>query len=158
MSIQSFPTLSPSQTTREISGAGLQNTSDFRDALLAAVAMLAYADGEMAGVERRRIMTLARENPVLADVPRSEIADELAVHEANYRLDPEVAQILAREKLVRIAGQRRLAQMIVNACRAVLPADGVAHPSEYRVLAEIRGLVGLERPDLQAPIGAKAAI
>ncbi len=148
MSIQSFSTPTSATPFNPTLGA----STDFRDALLAALALMAHADGEMAGVERRRILALARDNVLLAECSREEIVEELAVHEANFRLDPEVAQLLAREKLVRVAGQRRLALMIVNSCRAVLPADGIAHPSEYRTLAEIRGLVGMERHLAAAPL------
>ena len=125
--------------------AALSRHGDFMEAMLAAGAIMAHADGEMAGAERRKILALVRENPVLSIFSREAIVEEMSTHEANYRLDPEVAHLLAREKLVRVAEDRRLAHLILNACRAILAADGIAHPSEYRALAEIRGMLGFER-------------
>ena len=157
MSIQSIPTLPNAVPTHVPRDPAPDTSSDFRDAFLAALALMAHADGEMAGVERRRILALARDNALLAETSRDKIVEELAVHEANFRLDPEVAQLLAREKLVRVAGHRRAAQMIVSACRTILPADGVAHPSEYRILAEIRSILGLERHLVSAPLPTGSA-
>ncbi len=75
---------------------------------------------------------------------REEIGNEIAAHEANFRYDPELAQQLARERLVPLAGNRRAAARIVAACRELIPADGVAHPSEYRMLHDIKTLLAFE--------------
>jgi tellurite resistance protein len=81
---------------------------------------------------------------------RAEIAEEIAVHEANFRLDPEVAQQIAREKLAAVIGHSPATRQIVAACRDLIPADGIAHPSEYRTLAEIRTLLGWSGPAVPA--------
>lgn len=111
---------------------------DFLEAMVAAGTLMAHADGEMASVERRKLLGLLREHPALSVFAREQVVDEVAEHEANFRLDPEVAQLLAREKLVQVADRPRLARQVVDLCREIIPADGVRHPSEYRVLATIR--------------------
>ncbi len=126
--------------------AAIARNGDFMEALVAAGALIAHADGEMAGAERRRLLGLVRSHATLSVFSREQIVDEMAVHEANFRLDPEVAQILAREKLMPIAGQPKLSRLVVNACREIMPADGVLHPAEYRVLGEIRAMLGLADP------------
>jgi tellurite resistance protein len=113
-------------------------------ALVAAYALMAHADGEVAGSERRRLFAIARETPALEDFPRADVADAVAEHEANFRLDPEVAQQIAWEKLTPVAGQRRAALLVIGACRELIPADGVGHPSEYRMLAEIRSRLSVD--------------
>ena len=77
-------------------------------------------------------------------VELSIVAEEIAAHEANFRYDPELAQQLAREKLLPFAGNRRASSRIIAACRELIPADGVAHPAEYRALAEIKALLGFD--------------
>lgn len=123
--------------------AAISRNIDFLEAMLAAGALIAHADGEMAASERRRLLALVRSHAVLSVFARDQIVDELATHDANFRLDPEVAQVIAREKLMQVAGQPRLGRLIVNACREIMPADGVLHPAEYRVLSEIRDRLGL---------------
>ncbi len=129
----------------------IARNGDFMEALIAAGALIAHADGEMAGLERRRLLGLVRNHAILSVFSREQIVDEVAMHEANFRLDPEVAQILAREKLAQIAGQSRLARLVVNACREIVPADGVLHPAEYRVLGEIQAMLGLSLAPTLAP-------
>lgn len=120
---------------------------DVLEAAVAAGVLMAHADGEMAAAERRKLLGLIREHRSLQVFPREQVADEVAMHEANFRLDPEVAQILAREKLASIVGRPKMARQVVALCRELIAADGVRHPSEYRVLAEIRSLLGLDRED-----------
>ncbi len=118
-------------------------TPEFRQALVAAVALVAHADGALAPVERSRLLSLMEENSALSAFSRDEIIDDLALHEANYRLDPELAAEMARETLLAIAGRARLCSAVVRVCRAIIPADGVIHPAEHRALADIRALLGL---------------
>ena len=115
----------------------------FRDALIAGVALVTHADGEMAAAERSRFLSLLAEDPALATFDRASVIDDLATHGANFRFDPEVGAEMAREKLVRIAGRTRICSALVRICRAIIPADGVIHPAEHRALAEIRSALGV---------------
>lgn len=117
---------------------------DLMEAMVAAYALMAHADGEASGAERRRLFAILREHPAMTVVSREQIADEVAEHEANFRYDPELAQQIAREKLATIASSPRGVRQVVAACRELIPADGVAHPAEYRMLARIKALLGLE--------------
>ena len=117
---------------------------EMMQALVAAYALMAHADGEVATAERRRIFSILRESPGMTAVSQDAIGDEIAAHEANFRYDPELAQQIAREKLVPAARSRRAAARIVATCRELIPADGVAHPSEYRALADIKAMLGFD--------------
>ncbi|UDL94168.1 TerB family tellurite resistance protein [Lichenihabitans sp. PAMC28606] len=125
--------------------AALSRAADLMEALVAAYALMAHADGEVAAAERQRMFSILRGNPAMSIFSRHDIAEEAAVHEANFRLDPEVAQQIAREKLLAVANRRDAVSTIIAACREIIPADGVAHPAEYRQLAEIKSMLG--RPD-----------
>lgn len=114
------------------------------EAMVAACSLIAHADGEVAPAERRRTITVLRDNLSTAVFSRRAVAAEIAEHEANFRLDPEVAQQIARERLAPVAGQPSAAHRVIAACREIIPADGIAHPAEYRTLAEIKALLGVE--------------
>ena len=124
--------------------AALSGSADMMEALVAAYALMAHADGEVAAAERRRIFAILRENPSMAIFSHENLADEIAAHEANFRYDPEVAQQIARARLAPIAGNRRASARVVAACRELIPADGIAHPSEYRTLNEIKTMLGFD--------------
>ncbi len=131
----------------------------FRDALVAGVAMVSHADGASSPAERSRFLSLLEEDPALATFDRGAVLDELAAHDGNYRFDVEVGTLMAREKLVRIAGRTRLCAALVRVCRAVIPADGVIHPAEHRALAEIRSALGVTaRPVVFGAYEASACV
>lgn len=113
------------------------------DAVAAAYALIVHSDGEPAHVERQQLFTILRNNSALCRLPRPEIADATSEHEANFRLDAEVAQEIAREKLSAIAGEGAAADLILALCRELIAADGVLHPGERRQFGEIKGLLGL---------------
>lgn len=124
--------------------AALAATGDLMEAFVAAYALMSHADGEVAAAERRRIFAILRENPAMSVFSRDDLAEEIALHEANFRYDPELAQQISRERLTPLAGNRRAAARVLAACRELIAADGVAHPSEYRALNEIKGILAFE--------------
>ncbi len=131
----------------------------FREALIAGVAMVMHADGHIASAERSRLLSLLEEDPALATFPRDAVLADLGTHEANYRFDPEVGAEMAREKLAQIAGRTRLCSALVRLCRGIIPADGVIHPAEHRVLAEIRSVLGVTaRPVVFGSYGTSAFV
>ena len=125
----------------------------FMEAVVAAYAIIAHADGEIALAERRRLMTIARNEPRLAPFSHEDVAQEFAMHEANYRLDNEVANVMALEKITPMRARRRSARAFVHACREAIVADGIIHPAEMRALAKIKQALGLELGTVASPTG-----
>lgn len=123
--------------------AAMENAM-FMEAVVAAYALMAHADGEVASAERRRLFAMIRDTAAFEIFSRDDVADEAAVHEANYALDPELAQQIAWEKIDLIAGQRRATHVVIGACRELIAADGIGHPAEYRMLAEIKSRLGID--------------
>jgi tellurite resistance protein len=115
------------------------------EAVAAAYALIVHSDGEPAHIERQQLFTILRNNPALSRLPRSDVADATAEHEANFRLDAEVAQEIAREKLAALAGDGAAADLILVLCRELIAADGVLHPAERRQFREIKTLLGVTR-------------
>lgn len=145
----------PSDATVE---AARSQRAALMEAIVAACALMAHADGEVAGAERRRVLAILRENPAMSVFSHDELAEEMAAHEASFRYDPELAQQLAREKLQPLAGNRRAGHRIASACRALIPADGVAHPAEYRMLADIKSLIAFDDDVVRSDQGRSAGV
>lgn len=145
----------PSDTTTE---AARSQITGLMKAIVAACALMAHADGEVAGAERRRVLAILRENPAMSVFSPDEIAEEMAAHEANFRFDPELAQQLARETLQPLAGNQRAGNRIVAACRALIPADGIAHPAEYRMLVAIKSLIAFDDAVTRSDPGRSAGV
>ena len=118
-------------------------SSAFMEALVAAYAIVAHADGEVAARERRRLMSMARNEPLLAHFSHEDIVEEFALHEANYTLDNEVATVLAVEKLEPLRDHPREARTVVAAARAAVSADGILHPSELSALSTVKRALGV---------------
>ena len=112
------------------------------NAIAASYALIVHSDGEPARIERQQLFTILGNHQALSGLSRSEIARETAVHEANFRLDAEVAQEIAREKLIAIADERAAVDLILALCRELIAADGVLHPAERRQFGEIKRLLG----------------
>jgi tellurite resistance protein len=126
--------------------------SEFIEALVAACAIIAHADGEVAASERRSFVAITRSEPSLRALSADRLLQEFEAHERNFRRDPELAREIAVGKLKPIRKRRRAAHAIVEACRLVIPADGVAHPAEFRALAKIKRLLGIEPEGGATPI------
>lgn len=124
--------------------------TEFMEAIVAACVVLSCADGEIAQAERRRFITLARSEPRLATFSFEELSEEFAAHATTFAMDPELGRELAIEKIAPFRKRRREAYIIVETCRQLIPADGVAHPAEYRALAKLRDVLGLD-PEGGAP-------
>jgi tellurite resistance protein len=130
---------------------------DFVEALVAACAIIAHADGEVAASERRSFVAITRSEPALRAFSADRLLQEFAAHERNFRRDPELAREIAVAKLTTMRKRRRAAHAIVEACRLVIPADGIAHPAEFRALAKIKKLLGIEPDGGATPIPLRAS-
>jgi len=135
----------PTLTVRFLSAEQeVSRNTELMEALVAAGAIIAHADGEAAATERRRILSIARKDPRLAGFSYEQLAEEFSFHEANYLMDPELANEMAIEKIEQVRSRRRAARMIVDACRQIIPADGVAHPAEFRALSKVKRILAME--------------
>lgn len=113
-------------------------------AFVAGYALMAHADGELASSERRRFLALVRQNPAFDIFSQDDVVEQVSAQEAAYREDPDQAKHDAWDKLEAVAGQRRTAHTLAAACRALIAADSVAHPAEYRMLSAIKSRLGID--------------
>ena len=105
-----------------------------------------HGNHRCAGAERRRIYAAARNEPALAAYSHVDVVEEFSIHEAQFNMDPEIAIEIATEKLAAVRDKPSEVRAILNACRNILVADGIAHPAEYRSLTKIKAILGLNAP------------
>jgi tellurite resistance protein TerB len=116
---------------REAATAGRE---DLMEAMIAACAIIAYADGALADVERRRVMQLMRALPEFRGFSRDAVAEEFASHERAFAYDPVAARQKALVALETLRPHVQQTRILLSACMQVLEADGIHHPLEYAAL------------------------
>lgn len=118
-------------------------TEDFFQALVAAVAVIAHADGRLALAERRKLMEAFIASPAVQGFSIAELAQELADHNRAYGYDPHSADKRALDCLSAsvLSGEQR--ETIRQICHQVITADGLVHPVELGALHRVQSALGL---------------
>jgi tellurite resistance protein TerB len=117
---------------------------DQLDALVAACALVAQADGWVTPDERGRMLERMRG---LAALTVFGIDDALEVFEAldqRFEQDPEAARLEAELAIRRLRGRDDVARVVVNCACAVATADGGLDAEERDVLLRICALLSLD--------------
>ncbi len=111
--------------------------SELLDAMVAACAIIAYADGNAAEQERRRLLGLMRRIPLLEGFSRDDLATEFALHEQAFDLDPVNARQTALKTIAALRPNSSEIRALLKSCEDIMRADGVAHPLEQEALRTI---------------------
>ncbi len=119
---------------REVATAG---RDDLMEAMIAACAIIAHADGSVDITERRRVLQLMRALPAFAGFSSESVAEEFARHERAYEYEPFLAREKALDTIKALKPLVTEVQMLLSACQHVLEADGIYHQQEYQALHDI---------------------
>ena len=119
---------------------------EFLEAMIAACAIVAHADGRVLPAERRKLHSAIRTHSDLARYSREEVYEGFLVHERNFILYPEAAYDRAVASIKPMAARRADALFLIDACRAMILADGIAEPEEFQAIRKIKKALGLESP------------
>lgn len=111
--------------------------NELLDAMVAACAIIAYADGNADEQERRRLLGLMRRIPLLEGFSRDDLADEFSVHEQAFDMDPVRARQAALRTIASLQPNAAEMRALLKSCEEVIRADGVAHPLEHEALRTI---------------------
>lgn len=120
-------------------------SSEMMRAMAAACAILAIADGNVAPDEGRRLFRAICDYGRVSGFSDTELLRELAVHERNFAADAAAAHAFAAAQIRPIARQRQAALRLLDACRFLVIADGIARLREFRAILKIRLLLRLDR-------------
>jgi tellurite resistance protein len=123
--------------------AGRAASEDYFGALVAAVAVIAHADGRLELAERRKLVEAFIASPAMKGFSVADLAQELAEHSRAYGYDPHSAdqRALACISASTLSGQER--QSIRQTCHDVITADGLVHPVELGALYRIERAMGI---------------
>jgi tellurite resistance protein TerB len=120
-------------------------TCEMMRAVAAACAILAIADGKIAPDDRRRLFRAICDYARVIGFSDTELLRELAVHERNFAVDRAFGHAHAAAQIRPVARQRQAALRLLDACRFLVIADGIAHLRDFRAILTIKTLLGLER-------------
>lgn len=116
---------------------------DAFQALVAAVAVIAHADGKLELAERRILVEASVNSPALKGFSVSDLAQELAEHSRAYGYDPHAAERHALSSLETSTISMKERLSIRLACHQVITADGLVHPVELGALHRVEEALGL---------------
>ncbi|MDV3251004.1 TerB family tellurite resistance protein [Devosia sp. BK] len=117
----------------------------YLEALVAASAINAHADGRIDLRERRKLVEAFLASPAFEGFSVAELAEELADHARAYSYPPHLAQDRALETLKALELTAAEKQSIRNICHKVIIADGLVHPVELGALHRIELAFGFDR-------------
>lgn len=121
-------------TQRDVAVAGHEQ---LMEAMVAACAIVAAADGQIDGAERQRIFRLMRSISLFDGFSRESVAAEFERHERQLNYEPFSARDKVLDAIETLEASPSEARLLLSACQAVLEADGISHPAEYQALKEI---------------------
>ena len=122
--------------------AAISGQEDLMEAMIAACALVAHADGHVDASERKRVMQLMRALPVFAGFSHEEVVVEFSRHERAFEFEPVLAREKALTTIEALTPHPSEIRMLLSACQHVLEADGISHPSEYQALHDISKVLG----------------
>jgi tellurite resistance protein len=134
--------LNNAANARQAQEASAALQEDLLEAMIAACALIAFADGSLHASERKRVLQLFRAIPEFDGFSSERVADEFSWYELAFEDNPEMARANALQVVEALKPHVAEARMLLSACQHVLEADGVYHPSEYQALHDIGKALG----------------
>ncbi len=107
------------------------------EAMIAACAYVAHADGKLDDKERQRVLNLMRAFPAFGEFSVEDVAAAFARQERAFAIEPRTARKKALDSIEALHMHESEAHLFVSACHHVLEADGVRLLSEYQALHDI---------------------
>lgn len=132
---------------REVAAEYSKN-KDYLEGVVSAVALVAYADGEIEESERRKITSMIVNHPTLGKLYK--INDIEATVESFFKRakDASGRQSLARE-LDDIKANKQMAEDVYLMAKDIASADGEIEPEEAKVLDKIANRLGVNPNDFE---------
>ncbi len=113
------------------------------EATVAACAIIAHADGVVVPAEVRRVISIARTDPLLCLFPPEAVLAQFEAHADAIAADFGKGRAEALRDVAPLATRPGLARVVLDACLAVTCADDRVHPGEMQAIALVRDTLGL---------------
>jgi tellurite resistance protein len=113
------------------------------EAMVAAFAIISFADRTSSLIERWRLLDVVSDDPLLAALPKAVIGEEWAIHRQAFTTDPEAARKAALLQVARLAAEPHKARMVVDACARIVNADRKVRSAEVQAIRDIAAALRL---------------
>ncbi|WP_181763687.1 tellurite resistance TerB family protein [Streptomyces albidus (ex Kaewkla and Franco 2022)] len=115
----------------------------FRDASMAACALVAAADGHVDPAERQHVESLILNNDVLQNFPPAQLRERFNKHADQLAANFAHGKAEALQEIAKAAKKPAEARAVVQTGVVVAGADGWVAPAEEQVLREVCAALGL---------------
>lgn len=115
--------------------------------VVAACALIAYADGWVTPEEQRRMRLLVRGYPTLSGYAPEDLAQAFDEISAVFERDYEAGEKEALSQISRLRGREKDCAMLMRLCCEIAAADGVFDAEERQVAQRICKLLELNPAD-----------
>jgi len=114
------------------------------DAVMAATALVAYADGEIEAAERDEVIATLDDLDILRRAGAEEGIERFDAYAAELEDDLDAGQRHALTAIGELRGDTDMGKLVVDICIAISAADGEIEEEEEARINEIRETLGLE--------------
>ena len=125
---------------------------DLIEALAAAAALVAFADGVPSAEEREELLGVFEEEDRLTDIDLDDLFDAFDDYAERFGEDAVAAEGEALTAVAVFDDAQELGRLIVRAALAVASTDGVLSPAEEKAVARLCDVLGLEAEEIRQPI------
>ena len=125
---------------------------DFIEALAAATAMVAFADGVSSAEEREELLSVFEEEDRMTDIDLDDLFDAFDDYAERFEEDAAAAENEAVTAVAVFDDSPDLARLIVRAAVAVASTDGTLSPAEEKAVARLCDVLALEINDIRKPV------
>jgi tellurite resistance protein TerB len=114
------------------------------EGIVAACALVAYADGSVADVEHDRMVSLIRGFEPIAVFGLNDVIATFETMTSRFASDQNSGKAAALEVVARVKGSSKYPTLLVKTCCAIAAADGGFDAEERQVITRICQILGLD--------------
>lgn len=127
-------------------------SEDLIEALAAASAMIAFADGVSSPDEREELLAVFEEEDRLTDIDLDDLFDAFDDYADRFEEDKAAAETEALTAVAVFDDQPELGRLILRGALAVASSDGTLSPAEEAAVHRLCDALGLEVDELKKPV------
>jgi tellurite resistance protein TerB len=125
---------------------------DLLEALAAATATVAFADGVSSAEEREELLAVFEEEDRLTDIDLDDLFDAFDDYAEQFEEDPGAAENEALTAIAVFDDSPELGRLIVRGALAVASIDGSLSPAEEKAVGRLCDVLGLEIKEVRNPV------
>jgi tellurite resistance protein TerB len=130
----------------------IEVSEDLIEALAAATAMVAFADGVSSPEEREELLAVFEEEDRLTDIDLDDLFDAFDDYAERFTEDRKLAESEALATVAVFDDSPDLGRLVMRAALVIASTDGTLTPEEERATRQLCEALGLETDELKRPV------